>query len=135
MPPSGSSSAKARAAFAIVVDLVGGDDEDALRAPARAQRFEQMRGAQRVDGERLDRIGDGAAHERLRGEMQHDLRVGGGDRRGDRLGVAQVAEARIEVAADLGEVEQRRVARRARSAKPVDARAEPLEPQRRPARP
>ena len=74
-----------------------------------AQRLKQMRDAERVDGDRLDRIGDGAAHQRLGGEMQHDFGVGGGDRGGDRFGGAQIAEARIEILGRRRRAEQRRV--------------------------
>ena len=66
-------------------------------AGAVAQRGEQMGEAERVDGDRLDGIGDGAAHQRLGGVVQHDLGVGGGDRGGDRVRGAQIAEARIEI--------------------------------------
>ena len=65
--------------------------------------------AERVDGDRLDRIGDGAAHQRLGGEVQHDLGVGGVDRGGDRLRRAQIAEARIEVVGDAGQPIERRL--------------------------
>ena len=101
-------------------------------AGAVAQRGEQMGEAERVDGDRLDRIGDGAAHQRLGGVVQHDLGVGGGDRGGDRLRRAQIAEARIEIPSDAGERKQRRVGV-GRQREAGRARAERLEPKGGPA--
>ena len=97
------------AGLAIVVDLVGGDDEDALERRAIAQRVEQMREAKRVDRDRLDRLGDGAAHQRLGREMEHDFRVGRRHGGAHGLRIAQIAEVRIEIAADVGEMKERGV--------------------------
>ena len=103
------------------------------RAGPAAQRLEQMREAERVDGERLDRLGDRAAHQRLGGEVQHDLRVGRRDRRAHR--VADRADRRG------AKSRSRPTSARSNSAgvcvgrerEAGDVGAEPLEPQRRPA--
>ena len=117
--------------FVVVVDLVGGDDEHALQGRPAAQRREQVGEAEDVDGDGLHRIGDGAAHQRLGGVMQYDFGIGGGHRRGDRLRRAQIADARVEIGADAGEFEQRRV-RLGRQGEAGCPRAEPPQPQRGP---
>ena len=78
--------------FAVVVALVGGDVDHGLDAGRLAHRFQQVDRAHDVDGVGFHRRGVGVAHQRLGGQMQHDVGPRSLHGAGQCLGVAQVGE-------------------------------------------
>ncbi len=84
------------------VGLVGGGEDDPLH-PVLATGLEDVPGAAHVDFERLQRRLAGDADDRLRRQVED--RVAAGDRRGHRLGVAQVALGKLDLVAQAEQVE------------------------------
>ena len=60
----------------VLVDLVAGDDHDALEMRELAAGLEQRARAEHVGGEGAERIAVGLAHQRLRRQVKDDLRIG-----------------------------------------------------------
>jgi hypothetical protein len=89
------------------VALVRRDHDDRLGAAGRAHRVEQRGRPEDVDGERLARRRERAAHERLGGEVEDDLRGRRAHRLGDRTLVAHIAAHVPHGVADLRERVQR----------------------------
>ena len=77
--------------LAVLVALVAGDDEDDADVAPRRGGVEDVHGAHHVRRVGLDRVGVGAAHERLRGHVEDDLGPGLRERRRDGRQVADVA--------------------------------------------
>ena len=60
--------------FQVLIDLVGGDDDDTTDAGCLTRGLKDVDGAHDVDVESLGRAAIRFPHERLGGKMKHDLR-------------------------------------------------------------
>ncbi len=82
----------------------------------RAQRFEQVHGAEPVRGEAADRIAERFGDARLPGQVEHGLRMCGGDQRGTGGGIGRIergdAQPRMCVDAQLAQAPALRLALR-----------------------
>src|SRR2546421_11244243 len=87
-----------------------------------------MRRSEDIDSERLDGLADRPAHQRLRGEMQHDLRLGLCNRLANDIVIAEIAEAGCDVGAYARAFEQVRCGLRSER-KAGHAGAHPCQPQ------
>ncbi len=116
----------------VAVALVAGDDHHGARLPARSHGVEQARRADHVDLERLARDAIALADHRLGGEVEHHVRIGGGEGGGERLPVADVGPVvGGEAVGDGGDLEMGGVGRGVERVA-GDPRAEALEPQTQP---
>ncbi len=114
----------------VAIDLVGRDDDGDADVVEIAQRVEQMRRAHRVGREGRERVAVARPHQRLRREMEDDLRPRRAHRGGGRGGVAQVDDPAGEHSVEVGEPVQALV--RGGEREPGDVGAEPLQPERQP---
>ena len=92
--------------LAVLVALVGGDVDDHAHArPSRAHGVEHVDRSHHVGLVGLARLGEGAAHQRLGGHVEHHLRARPRERRGDRVGVADVAATLSHARAHLRQLD------------------------------
>ncbi len=116
----------------IAINLVGGDADDGLDAGREPRGLEHMRGAQRIGGEGLDRIGKGFRNQRLRGQMNDDGRPMSFNGGANGREIADIAEGRANAVGDIGSGKQVRFGCR-RKCKPGHVAADQLEPAHEPA--
>jgi hypothetical protein len=94
--------------FAIQVALVGGDDHDRAHGRGVPHRLQHVGGSDDVRRVGADRVGVGLPHQRLRREMEDDLRLEVSRALQQRLGVADVSAAILD---QLPEAERGKKAR------------------------
>ena len=97
---------KRTARIRILVDLVGRDHDRRLERRTGPARLEHPRGAHDVDVEGFRGLGVAAPHQRLRRQMEDDLRIAVRHRAAQGVGVANVGDLAVAEAADVGSVEQ-----------------------------
>jgi hypothetical protein len=122
----------APAPLVIFVALVGRDDQSDPHRRRMAHGVQQVNGAEHVARERLDGLGVGAAHQRLRREVKNDLGARFFDGRGERASIAYVSENRAHAICDVRVLEQVRFAIR-RQRETRDRSFQVLEPRAQPA--
>ena len=98
--------------FAILVTLVGRDDDDGARTSGEADRLEHVDRAHDVSRVGLHRLLVGQAHQRLRRQMENKIRTRLGDHGEDGGEVADIALDMTETGAESKLVIQRRFSRR-----------------------
>ena len=88
-----------------MVDLVGGDHDGGAAVRARAERIQDICGAHDIGCKCLQWFAVAEADERLRREMQEDLRVCGFDQACRALGIADVADVVVTAFSNVGFIE------------------------------
>jgi hypothetical protein len=98
----------------VAIALVARHDDHRARVGLHSQRLQHLCGPGHVDRERLDRLAQPTAHQRLGGHVDDDLGPGAGDRRSHlALGPYVAAHVAGEPVGHVGDRVQRRLAHRA----------------------
>ena len=92
--------------FAVLVALVGGDIDDGAHAAGRAGSFEHVHRAHHVGGVGGHRRAVRQAHQRLRRQVQHDLRLAALHGAAHGVEIADVAQGRLQAVGHPRLVEQ-----------------------------
>ena len=132
MPAERIALTEGAAAVVVGVDFVGGDDEHRFQPVTGQRGIEEMRGSHDIGFKGQRRLAIGAAHQRLRCKMEHDLRLRCGGNARHRRAIADIRDVVRYAARNLREVEKAWIGLRCER-KPVDIRAHFGEPERGPA--
>ena len=122
----------ARFAFQVFVAFVGRDIDDRSDTVASSRSLKNIRRPHYVGTERLDRVGVGRTHQRLRSHVNNDVRPEALDKARDVFNVTNIAGFRLQRASDFSSVEKIRF-RCGGQCESGDFSTEPLQPNRQPA--
>ena len=117
--------------LAVEIDLIGGDHHHRRADPGGAHRLHQVDRSGDVGGKGFGRLGIAFQHQRLRGEVEHELRAGGLECCRQRRGIAHIADRVSDPRRDPGLLKQTGIGRRGQRIA-MHLRAQPFQPQAQP---